>query len=46
MTDGWLMEADCIHGVAWYECQACGDELDAALNAIEEGDISHEVWDP
>lgn len=23
MTDAWLMEADCIHGVAWYDCREC-----------------------
>jgi hypothetical protein len=23
MTDGWLMEADCIHGNTWYECTEC-----------------------
>ncbi len=24
MTDGWLMDADCIHGAVWYECKECG----------------------
>ena len=23
MTDGHLMDADCVHGVAWYECNDC-----------------------
>ena len=26
MTDGHLMDADCIHGVAWYECQECAKD--------------------
>lgn len=23
MTDAWLMEADCVHGIAWYDCDQC-----------------------
>lgn len=23
MTDAYLMDADCIHGVPWYECDEC-----------------------
>jgi len=23
MTDGWLMDAECVHGVVWYECEEC-----------------------
>lgn len=23
MTDADLMDADCIHGIAWYECKEC-----------------------
>jgi hypothetical protein len=23
MTDAWLMEAECIHGVVWYDCEEC-----------------------
>lgn len=23
MTDANLMDADCVHGVAWYECEQC-----------------------
>ncbi len=23
MTDGWLMDADCIHGEVWFECGRC-----------------------
>lgn len=35
MTDANLMEADCIHGVTWYDCPECanlglGDEWDEA----------------
>ena len=26
MTDGWLMDADCIHGVAWYDCAKCVEQ--------------------
>lgn len=44
MTDAWLMEAHCIHGVAWYECQACGDELGELLAAIEDSDIGNSDW--
>lgn len=27
MTDGWLMEADCVHGFVWYECAQCNDDI-------------------
>ena len=27
MTDAELMDANCIHGIAWYECDQCMDEL-------------------
>lgn len=23
MTDAWLMDAECVHGVVWYECEDC-----------------------
>lgn len=23
MTDAALMDADCVHGVPWYECDQC-----------------------
>jgi hypothetical protein len=23
MTDAWLMEADCVHGMPWYDCEQC-----------------------
>jgi hypothetical protein len=23
MTDGWLMDADCIHGNRWDDCDEC-----------------------
>lgn len=23
MTDGPLMDADCIHGVVWFDCEEC-----------------------
>lgn len=26
MTDAWLMEADCIHGIVWYECAECAKD--------------------
>lgn len=29
MTDGHLMDAECIHGNVWFECEVC-DELDQA----------------
>lgn len=26
MTDANLMDADCLHGVVWYECKQCEEE--------------------
>lgn len=31
MTDAKLMDADCIHGVAWYECKVCEREMNDDL---------------
>ena len=32
MTDGRLMDADCVHGVTWYECAECERaDLQAAM---------------
>ena len=32
MTDGYLMDADCIHGNAWYECDECmADDPDSPM---------------
>lgn len=28
MTDGYLMDARCIHGWAWYDCPHCEDPID------------------
>jgi hypothetical protein len=30
MTDANLMDAHCIHGVPWYECEQCIDERETA----------------
>lgn len=39
MTDAWLMEADCIHGVVWYECLLCEQDADERMaDAIEKRD--------
>lgn len=27
MTDANLMEADCTHGITWYDCKECGAEI-------------------
>ena len=27
MTDSHLMDADCIHGVVWFECATCLHEM-------------------
>lgn len=33
MTDARLMEADCIHGIVWYECADCCAYLDETVRA-------------
>lgn len=39
-----LMEADCIHGVVWFECakcdaeEVCGESYDHDLRVIDERD--------
>lgn len=35
MTDGPLMDADCIHGNPWYECEICWEELNRILYETE-----------
>lgn len=38
MTDASLMEADCIHGVVWYDCTECKyDDLPPPVD-VEPGD--------
>ena len=27
MTDAYLMEADCIHGIVWFECDECSNGI-------------------
>lgn len=34
MTDAHLMDADCVHGVTWWECETCGRELGELLDAM------------
>jgi hypothetical protein len=37
MTDANLMDANCIHGVAWYDCDECGLEMAEFMErAVEE----------
>jgi hypothetical protein len=31
MTDAQLMDANCIHGIVWYECEECGQGTDVTL---------------
>lgn len=38
MTDAWLMDADCIHGIAWYECDECSQPTVEELLAPQEPD--------
>lgn len=42
MTDAYLMDADCIHGIVWYDCRECEpteeELLKAALNAEQNDD--------
>jgi len=43
MTPSWLMEADCIHGNTWYECEECDrlmaeDPVLAHLEPVEDDD--------
>lgn len=33
MTDGNLMDADCIHGKIWWECPACDEDIRNDLQA-------------
>lgn len=28
MTNSWLMEANCVHGVVWFECKQCEAQID------------------
>lgn len=36
MTDGSLMDADCVHGVVWWDCDECDDNfLDLNADVIE-----------
>jgi hypothetical protein len=45
MTDGFLMDAECEHGVAWYECETC--EALATLEAERDAEemIARERFD-
>lgn len=41
MTDAYLMEADCIHGLVWFECKECSqpegeDWFDVQIGAWED----------
>lgn len=31
MTDAWLMDANCVHGVAWYDCEECDMAIEGPL---------------
>lgn len=47
MSDGYLMDADCIHGNTWWECPACDALMaaDPALNHPSGDDCVHgEPW--
>jgi len=28
VTDAWLMEADCVHGLTWFDCDTCAQPRD------------------
>jgi hypothetical protein len=56
MTDANLMDADCIHGVVWYECKQCEEEMQKELaqkafpdhhpnTALANYRAGREVWD-
>jgi len=31
-----MTDADCIHGIVWYDCQKCADEMAAILSKLED----------
>lgn len=31
MTDANLMDANCVHGVVWYECDQCEDPTEEEM---------------
>jgi hypothetical protein len=39
VTDANLMDADCIHGTAWWDCTECWDELNEQLAHEEATDL-------
>jgi hypothetical protein len=38
MTDANLMDANCVHGEVWYECQACEAEMQAFFLTEQTGE--------
>lgn len=46
MTDASLMDADCIHGNTWWECQTCWDEVitDDELQGSDMGTEGVDAW--
>ena len=43
MTDANLMEANCIHGNVWYECNTCGNEIAEILDPTVDNSIAEPV---
>lgn len=45
MTDASLMDANCIHGVVWFECKKCFENYDEDLKRLAELDDNWEDWE-
>jgi hypothetical protein len=37
VTDANLMDADCIHGVPWYECEECPQQERPGISETRKG---------
>jgi hypothetical protein len=38
MTDSFLMDADCIHGNVWFECDECTKDINDYFSKLEESE--------
>ena len=46
MTDSALMDADCIHGVVWFECPECvAEQWFEKVGGVEWCAIHQGIWD-
>lgn len=45
MTDENLMDAECVHGIVWYDCEVCVEDMKRFFKELEAEELRQPNFD-